>query len=156
MEDSQKDLAKAVWSVGSHNESRAEPRVGYCLSSTSPPDCSAAPAAARDRDRSRRHDRPGRAAATVLVVGLVLLGAAPAEAQTTRTLVSNAAQTGDDSANTSGNDHAQLFHTGGHAAGYTLTTVIVNSDDVEGDDFDVDICTADTCAFYLFIRAPRT
>ena len=107
---------------------------------------SAAPAGARDRDRSRRHGRPGRAVATVLVVGLVLLGAAPAEAQTTRALVSNAAQTGDDSANTSGNDHAQLFHTGGRAAGYTLTTVIVNSDDVEDDDFDVDICTADTTA----------
>ena len=62
--------------------SRAEPSVGYCLSSTSPPDCSAAPAGARDRDRSRRHARPGRPAATVLVVGLVLLGAAAAEAQT--------------------------------------------------------------------------
>ena len=26
MDDSQKDLTKAAWSVGSHNESRAEPR----------------------------------------------------------------------------------------------------------------------------------
>ena len=43
---------------------------------------SAAPVRARDRDRSRRPARPGRAAATVLVVGLVLLGAAAAEAQT--------------------------------------------------------------------------
>ena len=107
---------------------------------------SAAPARARDRDRSRRPARPGRAAATVLVVGLVLLGAAAAEAQTTRTLVSNTGQSGDDSANTSGNDHAQLFHTGGHTDGYTLTSVIVNSDDVENDDFDVEICTADTTA----------
>ena len=72
--------------------SRAEPSVGYCLSSTSPPDFSAAPAAARDRDRSRRPARPGRLAATVLVVGLVLLGAAAAEAQTTRALVSNVLQ----------------------------------------------------------------
>ena len=115
-------------------------------SATSPSDFSAAPAGARDRDRSRRPARPGRLAATVLVVGLVLLGAPAAEAQTSRILVSNAAQTGEDSANTSGNDHAQLFHTGAHAAGYTLTGVIVNSDDAENDDFDVEICGADTTA----------
>ena len=125
--------------TGSAILSRAEASRGSCRRS-------AAPARARDRDRSRRPARPGRPAATVLVLGLLLLGAAAAEAQTTRTLVSNAAQTGDDSASTSGNDHAQLFHTGAHAAGYTLTTVIVNSDDVEDDDFDLDICTADTTA----------
>ena len=61
--------------------SRAERRL--LPSSTSPPECSAAPAGARDRDRSRRPARPGRLAATVLVMGLVLLGAAAAEAQTT-------------------------------------------------------------------------
>ena len=93
-----------------------------------------------------RPARPGRPAATVLVLGLLLLGAAAAEAQTTRTLVSNTAQTGDDSANTSGNKHAQLFHTGGNTLGYTLTSVVVNSDDVEDDPFDVGICTADTTA----------
>ena len=111
--------------------------------SSLPPDCSSAPAGARDRDRSRRPARPGRAAATVLVVGLVLLGAAAAEAQTTRILVSNSAQAADDSANTSGNDHAQLFHTGGNAGGYTLTQVVVNSEDNEGDDFDVEVCEED-------------
>ena len=63
-----------------------------------------------------------------------------------RTLVSNAAQTGDDSANTSGNKHAQLFHTGGNTAGYTLRSVIVNSDDPENDAFDVEVCEADTTA----------
>ena len=110
--------------------------------SSLPPDFSAAPAAARDRDRSRRHDRPGRAAA-VLVVGLVLLGAAAAEAQTERILVSNTAVANDDTANTSGNDHAQLFHTGGHTGGYTLTKVRVNSEDVEDDDFDVEVCEED-------------
>ncbi len=93
-----------------------------------------------------RPARPGRAAATVLVLGLLLLGAAAAEAQTPRTLVSNAFQTGDDSANTSGNDHAQLFHTGNHTNGYTLTSVVVNSDDVEDDDFDVEICEEDGTA----------
>ena len=125
--------------VGSAVMSRVAPRRRYGRRS-------AAPAAARDRDRSRRPARPGRAAATVLVVGLVLLGAAAAEAQTERILVTNAFQTADDSANTSGNDHAQLFHTGGHTDGYILTSVLVNSDDVEDDDFDVEICGADTTA----------
>ena len=147
--------------------SRAEPSVGYCLSSTSPPEFSAAPAparpsdapspsgrvrhtrsaapaGARDRDRARRPARPGRTA--VLVLGLLLLGAAAAEAQTTRTLVSNQGQTADDSANTSGNDHAQLFHTGANAAGYTFTGMHVSSEDTEGDAFDVEICEADTTA----------
>ena len=126
--------------------SRAEPSVGYCLSSTSPPDFSAAPVRARDRDRSLRPARPGRLAATVLVVGLVLLGAAAAEAQTERILVSNTAVGNDDTANTSGNDHAQLFHTGGHTGGYTLTKVRVNSEDDEGDDFDVEVCEEDGSA----------
>ena len=114
--------------------------------SSLPSEFSAAPAGARDRDRSRRPARPGRAAATALVVGLVLLGAAAAEAQTSRILVSNVSQMGDDIANTSGNDHAQLFHTGDHTTGYTLTSVIVVSQDLQGDAFDVDICTADTTA----------
>ena len=76
----------------------------------------------------------------------MLLGAAAAEAQTPVTLVSNQGQTADDSANTSGNDHAQLFHTGAHAAGYTFTGMHVSSEDTEGDDFDVEICEADTTA----------
>ena len=88
----------------------------------------------------------GRAAAAVLVVGLLLLGAAAAEAQTPRILVSNSAVGNDDSANTSGNDHAQLFHTGGHTGGYVLTSVHVNSQDAENDDFDVEICEADGTA----------
>ena len=79
-------------------------------------------------------------------MGLLLLGAAAAEAQTSRTLVSNVFQTPDDSANTSGNKHAQLFHTGANTAGYTLTSVLVNSDDPEDDDFGVEICEADTTA----------
>ena len=114
--------------------------------SSLPPDYSAAPARARDRDRSLRPARPGRTAATVLVLGLLLLGAAAAEAQTVRILVSNSGQTADDSANTSGNRHAQLFRTGANAAGYTLTQVVVNSEDAEGDDFDVEVCEADTTA----------
>ena len=76
-------------------------------------------------------------------MGLLLLGAGAAEAQTVRILVSNSGQTADDSANTSGNDHAQLFQTGANAAGYTLTQVVVNSEDNEGDDFDVEVCEED-------------
>ena len=79
-------------------------------------------------------------------MGLMLLGAAAAEAQTERILVSNTAVGNDDTANTSGNDHAQLFHTGGHTGGYTLTKVRVNSEDDEGDDFDVEVCEEDGSA----------
>ena len=79
-------------------------------------------------------------------MGLLLLGAAAAEAQTSRILVSNSAQTADDSANTSGNDHAQLFHTGGNTGGYTLTSVQVNSEDAQDDDFDVEVCEEDGTA----------
>ncbi len=138
MNDSTKGLTSGE-RVGSAILSRAAPRRGYGPRS-------AAPAGARDRDRSRRPARPGRLAATVLVVGLVLLGAAAAEAQTSRILVTNALQTGDGSANTSGNDHAQLFRTGAHTNGYVLTIVSVNSADVEDDDFDVEVCEEDGSA----------
>ena len=138
MNDSTKGLTSGE-RVGSAILSRAAPRRGYGPRS-------AAPAAARDRDRSLRPARPGRLAATVLVVGLVLLGAAAAEAQTSRILVSNVLQTGDESANTSGNDHAQLFRTGTHAGGYILTIVTVNSAAVEDDDFDVEVCEEDGSA----------
>ena len=71
--------------------------------------------------------------------GLLVDGSRPAA----RILVSNTAQTADDSANTSGNDHAQLFHTGGNTGGYTLRSVQVNSDDAQDDDFDVEVCEED-------------
>ena len=63
-----------------------------------------------------------------------------------RILVSNSGQLADDAANTSGNDHAQLFSTGANAAGYTLTQVVVNSEDAAGDDFDVEVCEEDGTA----------
>ena len=59
----------------------------------------------------------------------------------------NLSQGNDDSAALSGNDHAQLFHTapntGSNTGGWVVTSVIVDSEDTEGDDFDVDICLAD-------------
>ena len=86
----------------------------------------------------------GLAALLALALGGVLLYSTPAQAQTTpRILVSNSAQGNDDSADTSGNDHAQLFHTAGATNGYTLTGVIVVSEDAEGDAFDVEICAED-------------
>ena len=88
----------------------------------------------------------------LLALGGVLLWSTLAEAQTTsRILVSNVGQGGDDNASLSGNDHAQLFHTAantGSNTGYVLTSVIVVSEDTQGDDFDVEICLADdTTAF---------
>ena len=82
MDDSQKDLTKAAWSVGFHHESRAEPSRSYCLSSTRPPEPSAAPTGARDRARSRRPARALRTRA-VFLVALACLFAFPtlAEAQ---------------------------------------------------------------------------
>ena len=62
---------------------------------------------------------------------------------TPRILVSNVGQGSDDSASLSGNDHAQLFHTAGATNGYVLTSLIVVSEDAQGDDFSVKICEAD-------------
>ena len=78
-----------------------------------------------------------------LVLGAGLLWSTPAEAQTTHNLVLNTNQGSGDTVFTGGNDHAQLFRTGGGDT-YTLTRVIVFSDDSEGDDFDIEICGVDT------------
>ena len=83
----------------------------------------------------------------LLALGGVLLWSAPAEAQTAGTLVSNLSQGSDDDAALSGNDHAQLFHTaantGSNTGGWVLTSVIVDSEDPEDDDFNVKVCLAD-------------
>ena len=62
-----------------------------------------------------------------------------------RVLVSNVRQGDDDQAYTNSDDLAQLFHTGA-THDYTLTSVIVVSQDSDGDDFDVEVCEADTTA----------
>ena len=83
----------------------------------------------------------------LLALGGVLLWSTPAEAQTAGTLVSNLSQGNDDDAALSGNDHAQLFHTaantGSNTGGWVLTSVIVDSEDPEDDDFNVKVCLAD-------------
>ena len=83
----------------------------------------------------------------LLALGGVLLWSMPAQAQTARILVSNVGRGADDSVSTSGNAHAQLFHTAGATHGYTLTSVIVVSEDTQGDDFDVDICEVSSSGF---------
>ena len=60
-------------------------------------------------------------------------------------------QGNDDSASTSGNAHAQLFNTGNASNGYTLTSVIVVSEDTQGDDFDVEICAVDDDGFPISV-----
>ncbi len=61
---------------------------------------------------------------------------------TARVLVSNVGQTADDVASTSGNEHGQLFHTaantGTNTGGWTLTSVIVVTENT--NEFDVEIC----------------
>ena len=98
----------------------------------------------RRRGAGSRPFPAARLAATVLVLGLLLLGSTPAQAQTARILVSNAAQGGDDNVSLGGNDHAQLFSTGantGTTTGWVLTSLVVIAENAE--DFDVDICEAD-------------
>ena len=88
----------------------------------------------------------------LLALGGVLLWSAPAEAQTTsRVLVTNLGQGADGSVSTSGNAHAQLFNTGNAMHGYTLTSVVVPSEDTQGDDFDVDICAVDNDGFPISV-----
>ena len=82
----------------------------------------------------------------LLALGGVLLWSTPGAAQTARILVSNVSQSGNERVDLDGNDHAQLFHpaanTGGNTAGWVLTSLIVVSEDTQGDDFDVEICEA--------------
>ena len=78
-----------------------------------------------------------------LALGGVLLWSTPADAQTaSRILVSNVSQSGNERVDLDGNDHAQLFHTGTANGDWVLTSLIVVSEDSQGDDFDVDICAA--------------
>ena len=98
------------------------------------------------RARPAPFGRAARFALLALVLGGVLLWSTPAEAQTARVLVSNVGQADDDVALTSGDDFAQLFSTAGATHGYMLTSVIVVSQDSNGDDFDVEICPEDGTA----------
>ena len=91
----------------------------------------------------RRHRRGAPAwAALSLLAGLLGLLAllSPVAAQTVTTLVSNATKGSDASSNITG-DRAQAFTTG--AAGATLSSVEIISEDPEGDDVAVSLCTVD-------------
>ena len=63
--------------------------------------------------------------------------------QTTPTLVSNAGQ-GDPQQTTFSRDHGQIFTTGYYLAGHTLDAVQIVSEDGEGDDIALKVCTVDT------------
>ena len=90
--------------------------------------------------------------ALAAIAGAMLVQAPPpAEAQTTpRILVSNVSQE-DDVASDSPLGRAQLFqtaaNTGTNTGGWTLTSVIVVSEDDDGDAFDVEICEVDSSKF---------
>ena len=90
--------------------------------------------------------------ALAAIAGAMMVQAPPpAEAQTTpRILVSNVSQ-GDDVANDSNLERAQLFqtaaNTGTNTGGWTLTSVIVVSEDADGHAFDVEICEVDSSEF---------
>ena len=75
------------------------------------------------------------AALAVLAVGL------PAAAQAA-VLVSNTGQGGDD-LSSGVRDRAQAFTTGSNSGGYTLSSVEIISEDVQGDDASVSVCTVD-------------
>ena len=102
-----------------------------------PPGRSAAPACA-PAPSSRSRGLSGLAAALLAAVALTLLLAPlPAAAQTVVTLVSNSG----DLSFSSSLRRAQRFTTGSNANGYTLTSVEINSLDIQGDSFTAAVYT---------------
>ena len=108
------------------------------------------PVAPRGRPHARSsgatHRKPLWFAAPALLAVLTALAAAPAAAQTTVTLVSNFGQADDDAAGGT-RDRAQRFTTGSNAAGYTLASVEIISEDEEGDDAALAIWTVNASGF---------
>ena len=95
----------------------------------------------RPRENAATLLRGARAAALALAALAVLAVGLPAAAQDA-VLVSNTGQGGDDL--TSGvSDRAQAFTTGSNSGGYTLSSVEIISEDVQGDDASVSVCTVD-------------
>ena len=83
-------------------------------------------------------------ATALLALSLMGSAATTAHAQTSRVLVSNLSQTGQDTTvNMTTNGHAQLFHTGSAADGYRLTSVEVVSEDAQADSFAMQVCEED-------------
>ena len=79
-------------------------------------------------------------------VFLAALAASPAAGQTTVTLVSNFNQT-DDAAAGGTRDRAQRFTTGSNAAGYTLTSIEIKSEDAQSDDAALAVWTVNASGF---------
>ena len=78
----------------------------------------------------------------MLLVAVAALLALPLQAQAQTTLVSNTGQGVDSRAGSTG-DRAQRFTTGANSGGYTLSSVEFTSDDLQGDDAAVSVCTVD-------------
>ena len=150
MDDSQKDLTKATWSVGSHNESRAEPMTAPRLREQrrppSPP----------DRLPPRRGGRPSSQTASARPAGFVRLAGArrglvgglalPATVQAqSETLVTNLSNLffSDVTANAR---LAQGFGTGNHSRGYRLDAVELRINQRSGSTWglEVELVTANS------------
>ena len=87
--------------------------------------------------------RGARAAALALAaLAAVLLGVPEVAKAQTVTLVSNTGQSADAAA--AGTlDRAQAFTTGSNSGGYTLSSIDIISEDPQGDDASVSVCTVD-------------
>ena len=97
----------------------------------------------RPRENAATLLRGARTGALALAALAVLAVGMPehAEAQTA-VLVSNTGQ-GDDDDSSSTRDRALAFTTGSNSGGYTLSSVDIISEDSEGDDASVSVCTVD-------------
>ena len=116
---------------------------------------------ARPRPNPRPWNLPGSLRAAFLaflafLAGLLAaLAAAPAAAQTTITLVSNSGQA-DDTTASGTRDRAQRFTTGSNAAGYTLASIEIVSEDPESDDDALAIWTVTASGFPDAVHASLT
>ena len=77
--------------------------------------------------------------ATSIALGFAGTATATHDA-TIQTKVKNIGQGSDDTIGLSGVRLGQVFHTGTHSPGYTLSSVKIKSEDTEGDDFTVSLC----------------
>ena len=98
------------------------------------------------RPAKRGGGRFRRLAAALLVAIAASAFGAPALAQTVTTLVSNTGQ-GDDEDAGGTRDRAQAFTTGSNSGGYTLSSVDIISEDTQGDNATLSVCTVDTSGY---------
>ena len=95
------------------------------------------------------------AAAFLAAFAVLLTLPLQAQAQTAITLVSNTGQGADNDAGGT-RDRAQVFTTGSNSDGYTLSSVNIISEDLEGDDATVSVCTVDGSGYPTTTCTPLT